>query len=100
MGHRQTSRTYCNNPPSKTRFMKTTIDGQSPAGKRQADRVDFVNQLLTVFLNSVFTAVGANSLNSKQIHSGFVDQVTAVKMWEYSDHDGSKSETGRPPQSP
>ncbi|WP_337660376.1 hypothetical protein [Anderseniella sp. Alg231-50] len=80
--------------------MKITMNGRSPARLREADPVVFVNQLLTVFLNSVFTDVGANSLNSKQIHSGFAHHVTAVEMWEYSDHDGSQSETGTPPQSP
>jgi hypothetical protein len=81
-------------------MMKTTMDRQSPAETREVEQVEFVNQLLTVFLNSVFTAVGACLFHSWQILSGFADQVTAVKVWEYSDHDGSKSEFGKPPRAP
>ncbi len=72
------------------------MNRQPRAGKREAEQVEFVNQLLTVFLNPVFTAVGASLLLSWQILSGFADQVTAVKVWEYSDHVGSESEFGKP----
>lgn len=81
-------------------FIRTAADSQPPTGNWEADQEDLVKQLLTVFLNSGFTVIGANSVNSWQIHSRFADQGTALKRWEHSDHDGSESKAAKTAQSP